>query len=544
MTADAPTPSASTTTRTHLLLLLIVFAALLLRTLGLGDRPAGVFRDEAEKGYNAWALATTGGILEFLPGEGRPPLRFRRLPFTVDVMGVQTSAIYHYAAAPIVGLAGLSPATIRLPAALAGGAAVLLLGLLLIRAWGPAPGLLAALWLALQPWHLNFSRWALEGIFVPLLAGAVLGGCYGFERGRRWGLPLAGAGLGLMFYSYSGAQPLVAAWGLWLLASYGRRLRPADRSLWLGVALFLVPVIPSLVTLLAPGGAARLGRIAIWNAPGATVVSVARDFVVNYFAHFDPRFLFATGDANPRHNAAGLGQLCPLDALLIPLGLVWVWRRRPPLALALLGLLLCAPITAALTRIGIPHALRAIAFTLPAAALAGAGLSALIELGCKLRPGRGGSLRAAAFLVAVTLVALSGVYQYWMRARQRPAVRVAFEQGERLAWRRLLSESQPEDRVFISGAIPYGLWFQLFHTQPDPRRVAAYGLDPRFVYFDPATAPAVLAERLRPGDWVLEPLPPWEVPLDPDDPTTPLLPREEAERIGEWWVALRRAPAR
>ena len=486
-------PSAHTL-RLGLLLAAIVLLGGLLRTADLANRPFGLFRDEAEKGYNAWSLATTGGALDFSGGLGSaPPIQWHRLPWMINVMGGQTSALYQYAAAPFVRLGGLGVATTRLPSALVGTLAVLLAGLLAWRAWGAWAGLAAALALALSPWHLNFSRWALEGIFVPFFLLLTLAGLTGLERRRRWGAPLAGAALGWLFYAYSGAQPLVLAWGACLLALYARRLPWRSPALWIGLALFLIPVIPTALVRLAPAGSARLARVAIWSAPDATPLGVATLFFKNYFAHFDPRFLFLAGDLLPRHNVAAAGELLWPDLLFIPLGLWFIFKRRLPLRGALLTLLICAPIPAAITNEGIPHALRAFAMVVPLTLWAGFGLyvlsAAMLDFSHRLGARQLYTLGLVAMLAA-GYCAAGGYYnfyrRYWTNAADDTAVQVAFEAGERLSWETVARQRQPGQRVFVNGYIPYAPYYQAFFMKSDPQTLARAGMEAGgFIYFNP-----------------------------------------------------------
>ncbi|MCH8333983.1 hypothetical protein IIC65_08625, partial [Candidatus Sumerlaeota bacterium] len=95
----------------------ILLVAAVIRFVDLENLPAGLFRDEAEKGYNAYALATSGGAVEFPVSEGRAgPIRWRRWPAVIDVMGVKTSALYQYASVPFVRLFGLGVGSTRMAA--------------------------------------------------------------------------------------------------------------------------------------------------------------------------------------------------------------------------------------------------------------------------------------------------------------------------------------------------------------------------------------------------------------------------------------------
>src|SRR5437773_7403 len=108
--------------------------------------------------YDAWNIWQTGrdhtGVLfpihVFANGENIPPV-----------------AVYY--TAPFVGLLGLSEFTTRLPFALAGTGTVFFVGLLGRRWAGPIAGGVAALSLALSPWHINFSRFGIQASLLPFI---------------------------------------------------------------------------------------------------------------------------------------------------------------------------------------------------------------------------------------------------------------------------------------------------------------------------------------------------------------------------------------
>ncbi len=537
-----PPPPPGRPAAIHFLLLAgIVLLAAVLRLADLDGRPAGLFRDEVEKGYNAWALATSGGVIEFTM-DRQPPLRWRTWPWMIDVMGSPTSAIYQYASIPFVRLGGLSVATTRMAAAVAGTLAVLAVGLLFMPAWGAGPGLAAALWLALSPWHLVLSRWALQSSFVPLLMALVLAGLWGAQLRRPWGWPLVGAALGWLFYAYSGAQPLVLAWGLALALIYRRALLRGGWPLVAGAVLFLIPVVPTVLATLAPGGAARLGAVAIWSDPAATPGGVLLRFITNYLAHLDPRFLFFSGDFNPRHGLSGAGQLNPLDLILLPVGLVWTLRFRRPLAWALLAAWLCAPLPAAITT-EVPHGLRAYGMALPSAVWGGAGLWLVAGwIGRRSRRVFGILVWLAALAASASLVA-----RYWTAMAGDPLALVAYEAGQRRAWEQLAAEKTPAQRVFIGSFATYAPYYHLFFMQVPPREAAARGLEPGgFYYFDQeSTELATVANGMAPGDWLVFPVTPipegW--PADAIAAGRPLLTPAEARRLRENWILLWQKPA-
>lgn len=532
-----------------MLLGVIVLAAGVLRFANLDGRPAGFFRDEAEKAYNSWALATTGGMVDLpAPAPGRARVQWRALPWMTNVFGTRTSTIYHYVSVPFMWTFGPTPAAARMAAALVGTLTVGAIGLLLMLAWGAGAGLAGAAWLALMPWHLVFSRWALQGIFVPLLMLGALAGCYGIERRRAWGLPVLGASLGWLFYAYSGAQPLVPAWGVCLAVVYRRRLFTAETlrspAFWGACVLFLLPVVPTVLVRLEPGGSERMGRVAIWNDPETAGWRVPLVFMKNWLSHFDPRFLFLRGDGQPRHSIPGLGLLTWADAMLLPLGLVWAIKRRVPLAGALVAALVCAPVPAALTMEGVPHALRAIGMIVPSAAFSAFGIvcgAQWLDVALRRREGNAAHARrmVALLLAALSVLAASGAARYWRLYGGDPVVQVAFENGQRVAWEQIATARQPGERVFVNGYLPYSVYYQLFFLRIPARSIGPEGPDPEhFVYYDPERQrPEQLDLMMRPGDWLL-------LAVNPVDLTTaegkPWMDEADARRVGEPWVIVER----
>jgi hypothetical protein len=232
---------------------IVVYAAAL-RLYGLDRYPMAVDQDEMVLGYDAWSLWHTGRDHH---GQWFP-IHFQNfgdyVPPTAD-----------YVAAPFVGLLGLSEFTTRLPTAVMGIATVILVALLGRRWFGPAAGLLAALFLTISAWHINYSRFAFPTGVLPFFTVCGLytftraaDGLEALERGpgrRRWPVAtwfaISGGCLALLTGGYStmkvegpllfGACLLAAAPLLW------RHRRMA--LLWIGVYLIIVsPLFIDVIT--------------------------------------------------------------------------------------------------------------------------------------------------------------------------------------------------------------------------------------------------------------------------------------------------------
>ncbi|MCC7447438.1 MAG: glycosyltransferase family 39 protein [Anaerolineae bacterium] len=139
-----------------------------LRLYKLDSYPQIFNQDEMVLGYDAWSIWTTGrdqhGQLL--------PIHFRTFNDFVP-------PVPNYVTAPFVGLLGLSEFSTRLPAALLGIATVWMVGVLGRRWFGSAAGLLAALFLSVDNWHINYSRIAFPASFMPFFTVIAL---YTFTR--------------------------------------------------------------------------------------------------------------------------------------------------------------------------------------------------------------------------------------------------------------------------------------------------------------------------------------------------------------------------
>lgn len=518
---DSPAPPSPLPVRRGLVVGLLVVAAAL-RLWQLGSVPPGLFRDEAEKGYTAWELWRTGRHGEFAPGgEVRPT---RLLPLFVEAGGVQTSAIYQYLTAPIVGLFGLSVWSTRLVAAWVGTLTVLAVFFLARRIeqgahaqwWlrrGPpqhvaageaaAVALAAMAFLAVSPTHVLFSRWAQQGITVPLFCSlgvlAVLAVPSAADKHRRALAALAGLLLAVAFYGYSPAQVVVPVILLGLWAEMGGDWRRLARTYWPAALLFLLFSVP-IFLYAATAGSARFDRLSVFaDRPLGEALTLA---VSNYARHFDPRFLLLWGDANPRHGLPLAGLLAWAEAPFFLLGLATLATWRRPGARLLLVWLLAAPLAASLTTEGIPHALRSI-LLFPAVHLVSARGAGLLWRWTQERSPR---VAPAAIGAACALTLVLTAQALFVRTARDL---FAWQHGVLQALA-AMDARNPAGPNVLSAEVPYAHYYVLFHEKPEPAAFHERGMRAaRTLILAPGQAlpegalvarPPQLFERAQPGD--------------------------------------------
>ncbi len=208
--------------------LLILAAAV--RLIALTRYPAGLNQDEASTGYEAWALLRYG-----MDRAGNS------WPVLLTSWGSGQNILYSWLSMPFIALFGLNVFSLRLTAALCGVAACAVMWRLARRCGGEGAGLCALLLIAVNPWHIMASRWALESNIMPLF---LLAGVLCTVRSRenvRW-LMGAAVSFALALYAYGTAFFFLPLFLVIYVLMNLSLLR--ERWFWLAAGLFVLLALP------------------------------------------------------------------------------------------------------------------------------------------------------------------------------------------------------------------------------------------------------------------------------------------------------------
>lgn len=328
----------------------VVLLGLFLRLKDILTNPPELFEDEISGAMSAWSAVTTGHDVVA-----------DHFPLFTTLLGPQLP-IYGLLTVPFQAALGHTVLAVRIPAVLLGVVVIVLLYAFVRAIAGRAIALTAAAVVAVLPWAVHFSRIGWDNAsYPPLLLGGLLLLLRGLERGpsgRRW-LYVAALILGLTAYTYQIAivmTPLFVAPVLWVRRD--QVVRCARRDLALATAIGVAIAAPYLwITLTVPDFRVRAAAISTF-AEGVRAASLER-FIANYLANLSPTFLFVSGDDNLRHGT-GRGELLLWMLPFAALGVAWsiVHARRSALAFVAIAWLVLAPLPAALTDDGVPHAAR------------------------------------------------------------------------------------------------------------------------------------------------------------------------------------------
>jgi 4-amino-4-deoxy-L-arabinose transferase-like glycosyltransferase len=386
------------------LLIAVVAVALALRVVHLADLPAGFFCDEAGNGFNSYSLL----------GTGRDETG-ARWPLYVWSFGVSyKNPIFLYSSMLPMALLGPTALAVRLTAALYGAGTVLAIFFLGRALMGPVVGLVAALLLAVCPWHLHFSRIGYELITLPFFFTLGLTSLVHWTRGRRT-LAQALVLLGLSLYTYVPAKLVVPLFLAGFAVLFWRALLARWRETLLAGTLLLVTAAPvAIFDLRHAEQAGSYFHNTTLLARAEPARELVRTFAANYAAFFSPEFLFENStDRIVRHRVAQHGELYPFFAPLLLLGTaVALVRRDRAMRLPLLWLGLY-PIAPALMN-EIPSASRGIAGAPAFCIVAAIGAGALFRVPALLSARRRVIWAVQAIVAALGLAVLvPAARHYW-----------------------------------------------------------------------------------------------------------------------------------
>ena len=310
------------------MLLIILLVAAILRLVDLDNVPPGIHVDEAPNAWNAYTMLKTGKDQYGVPW----PI------FYTPAFGDNRTTSYIYALIPFQLVWGMNVWTTRLPAVVGGVITVLLMYVVGARLFGVAAGLVAGAMLALNPWHLQTSRWGHEASLTPLLVMMCLASLLWAnmpldDDEQRRPMPfraiVAGILLGIAPYGYAAVRLFLPIFCLGIVLvtwrAWWTRFRTQEGALAIGAMLvsgsiIFGPLLWKHVTDPAISERAQiLGRV--WGHSDTIDVKIGK-VASRYFDHFGLDFLFLTGDQDPALSPPpGMGLFQWYDMPLMLIGL-------------------------------------------------------------------------------------------------------------------------------------------------------------------------------------------------------------------------------
>lgn len=239
---------------------MIFITGFLFRIWGFGRIPGGLNQDELAAGYESFSLLVSGS-----DKWGNP------WPVYFPAWGSGQNVLLSYIQIPIIAIFGLNTVSLRLPSLIFGLLLMPLAYLLSKRFFDKQTALVSMLLVAILPWPIIISRWALESNLLPffiLLGVYCLSLAWDFKTGQNnlsdnsktwlssfkdsnWWPVLGLIPLAIAVYAYALGFFLVTFFlGLLLILNYKHKLKPKLSLVIKGLVPFFVIITPFIIFFL------------------------------------------------------------------------------------------------------------------------------------------------------------------------------------------------------------------------------------------------------------------------------------------------------
>lgn len=369
--------------------ILIICITVFLRVYLLGKVPSSPDWDEVALGYNAYSILETGRD-EY----------GKFIPVVLQSFDDYKPALYAYLIIPFIKIFGLSVVAVRLPAIIFGVISIIAIFFIMKELFkkpikiekftisNSYIALLTTFFVALSPWHIQFSRIAFEagvGLSINLLAILF------FLKGLRnkYFLAVSFVFGAINIYVYQSEKVYVPLLFLVLFSVFWKSIQKISKKwIFLSFILALLVASPMIFYILTnPNALSRAKGVSVFtdttrllssntdkmkrNVENGDVlgqiidnrrIDYVKAFASGYLSHFQPNWLFYQGDV-ARHHAPFMGNLYLFTLPFILLGIYVLLfsdiDKKTKYFIILYGII--APIPASIT-IDVPHAVRTINF--------------------------------------------------------------------------------------------------------------------------------------------------------------------------------------
>jgi 4-amino-4-deoxy-L-arabinose transferase-like glycosyltransferase len=463
-------------------LILVIGLAFLLRILWLTKYPTGFTADEASLGYDAYSILKTG-----------KDQWGQTFPLALRSFGDFKLPLYTYLTIPSVAIFGLNEFAVRLPGAILGTLAVLIVYLLTKELFKDDKlAFFASLILTISPWHLSLSRGAFEAnlttFFLPLAILLFLKGLVDKKY-----LILSALIFGLNLFSYHSARyvtPLII-----VILTYWKRGLIKERyrdflipTIIFGIFLFLAAGV------ILGGGGSRAADVAIFNPTdnwhsvaderykavlvglpdniarffSNKAIYILKQFTQNFLTYISLSFLFLQGAGEATYGMIpGYGVLYLVELLFLFAALVKYLKEKDEKIGLVIVWILVGFIPASLSK-GSGYAANRAAVVMPAIQILSAygGLFLLETLSEKFKSGWFKNFLPYGFVAILFISLIFFLEKYFYYAPAYVAPSMWYGRGEAAAFVKKI-EGQYKEIIF-SRSLSEPQIFVAFYQKWDP----------------------------------------------------------------------------
>lgn len=404
--------------RQNIFITFIFVLAFLLRFINISSLPA-LNADEAAIGYNAYSLLQTG-----------QDEHGNSWPVHFQSFNDFKPGLYFYIVLPFIKFLGITEMAVRLPSVFFGTLTVFVVYLLVRERFSKEKNLpeISALFLAISPWHIHFSRGGWEANVATLF---ITSGIYFFLKSARAQkyILLSGILFVASLYTYHSARVVTPLIVICLVLINRKLIFKNLKKIALYAFTCSLLLIPLILDLAKPGLMARASGVGLFSDLGPIwraneqrgehddyqsftakllhnrPVNYTLSFLNNYAKHFSGEFLFISGDSVQRSKVPETGVVYLPDLLFILSGLIFIAKKPRSWGLIILWLGI-SPLASAFT-FQSPSALRALNMVIPLTIISAYGALGLY----------GWLLRVRYKLLCYCIIALFLAVSFWSVTR-------------------------------------------------------------------------------------------------------------------------------
>ena len=406
------------------LLILLFLLAVFLRFYKLSDVPNGLYQDETAIGYNAYSIIQTGRdeYGKFFP------LYFKSF-------GDWKLPVYIYLDTIPIRIFGLNEFAVRFPSALFGVLTVITLYFFVKKLTDDKNiAFISSFLLAINPWHLHYSRATFEvsiALFL-FLAGSLLL-ISSFNNKKLGGFFLGALFFILAFSSYNLTRLLSPFLFILILIFFKNKLKAIKKEEVILTAITsLVFFLPFLLTFFDKEGFnSSKGTLIFSSAQVIAPLIEFKSYIIyliplftkvffnipalqvwhylqNIAGYLSVEFFFINGSPHGNHGIGNVGQFYLIELPFILIAIFYILKNKIKWGVFLLLFSLVVVLVASLTR-EVPHATRSFFLTAPFEIFSAFGLITLFK---KIKNLKNANIKTLAFLL-LSIASLYGIVYYF-----------------------------------------------------------------------------------------------------------------------------------
>ncbi len=471
-------------------LILLVLASFAVRVYQLDKIPSGLYYDEIDQGYEARSLMQNG-----------KDYRGHQTPFYVQSFIDPKVPIPIYITILSTILFSKEELQLRMPSAIL-GTGVVILAFFLTWLWTKSylASFLVGISFAANPWQIQFSRWAVEGIYSMFFYLAALTVFYlgVFKKQFRFFI-ISTIIFSLTVYTYRTMSLFVPLTFVGLFLIYRQEfLEFGHKKLAILVGIPLILIIPFLfATTLGAPDLPRFNQVSIFsNKQSVLDTQRAREidikqglppkiaalfenkpttyfifFLNNYIQSYSTDFLVITGPPTQRESPNHIGAVLFIEVIAFFAGIYLTFKNlKNKTYQTLLFIFLISPIPSSLTTEGARNGTRLFIYDLPLLFIIGLGWYFLILTIKKFKWSR---IYLGMLLTFWIFSFIFYLHEYF--------VLYPFESGEdfRAGYKEAMIEvSQIQNqfsKVYLSDSYDPPILYYLYWSKTPPKQVQEYG---------------------------------------------------------------------